>query len=359
MIVKEYFKNVYEGRRVLVTGHTGFKGSWLCMVLRKLGADVSGIALAPQSKDDHFLTGGCEADLVKSVIGDITTPELVESEINEFRPEFVFHLAAQPLVRRSYADPYETYNTNIMGSLHVLEAVRKAPNVRALVYVTSDKCYKNKEWYWGYRETDELGGHDPYSASKAMAELLFASHWNSFFVMRENFGAATVRAGNVIGGGDFSVDRIVPDCVRAAAARQKLTLRNPLATRPWQHVLDPIFGYLLVGAKLFENDKNFSGAWNFGPDSKSIRTVQELTDKFVSHWPGVKVEHDGGRVHPHEAGLLHLNCDKANHLLGWNPVWGFGQTVQYTAEWYQAWFSGSDMRKLSMSQIELFMEQMR
>lgn len=345
----------YSEKRVLVTGHTGFKGSWLCKVLRTLGAEVTGVALAPESNNDHFITSDCEADMARSVIGDITVPGLVQNLMKEVKPEIVFHLAAQPLVRRSYANPIETYNTNVMGSLNVLEGIRFTPSVQALVYVTSDKCYKNNEWPWGYRETDELGGHDPYSSSKALAELLFASHWKSYFSVREHFGAASARAGNVIGGGDFAADRIIPDYVRGVVSNRPVNIRNPDATRPWQHVLDPVFAYLTLGSRLIEDGKKFSGAWNFGPDSKSIRTVRDLTEKFAEIWPSARLQLDKEGGHPHEAGLLHLNCDKAHHLLGWYPVWNFDQTVEYTAEWYKSWQHSPDTRRTSQNQINKFM----
>jgi CDP-glucose 4,6-dehydratase len=243
-----------------------------------------------------------------------------------------------------------------MGSLRVLEAIRKTPSVKSLVYVTSDKCYKNNEWVWGYRETDELGGHDPYSASKAMAELLFASHWKSFFEMRSGFGAVTVRAGNVIGGGDFAVDRIVPDCVRASTKQEVIDLRNPRATRPWQHVLDPVFGYIQIGARLLQDPFKYSGAWNFGPNAESIQTVQQLVERFVRFWPGAKYKIDENSSHPHEAKLLHLNCDKAHQMLGWKPIWGFDTTIDETVSWYLHWKNSKNLRDASLSQIDRFME---
>lgn len=357
--VKTLVQNSYKGKRVLVTGHTGFKGSWLTMFLARLGAKVSGVALAPESPADHFLSAGCEKDLVQHTIGDITTSGLVAKLMKELQPEIVFHLAAQPLVRRSYEDPIETYNTNVMGSLQVLEAIRHTPSVQALVYVTSDKCYLNKEWVWGYRETDELGGHDPYSASKALAELLLTSHWKSYLQSRPNFGAASARAGNVIGGGDFAKDRIVPDCVRSAATQTPIVLRNPQSTRPWQHVLDPVYGYLLLGAHLLESPKEFSGAWNFGPNADSIRTVGDLAEKFLSLWPGSTLKNAGDSTQPHEAGVLHLNCDKAHHGLKWFPNWDFESTMLHTVEWYRGWNQKIALRELSQKQLESFLEHLK
>lgn len=358
MSFKDQLSDAYSSKKVLVTGHTGFKGSWLCMVLRNLGAQVTGLSLAPETQYDHYLVANCEADMSESIIGDITTPNMVSDIMKRMKPDIVFHLAAQPLVRRSYANPYETYNTNVMGSLNVLEAVRNVESIKALVYVTSDKCYRNNEWIWGYRESDELGGHDPYSASKALAELMFASHWKSFFADRDQFGAATVRAGNVIGGGDFAADRIVPDCIRAAVRGEPIRLRNPHATRPWQHVLDPIAGYLLTGAKLIKDPKGYSGSWNFGPDAKSIKTVFELTESLSKYWPGFRIVDESNGAHPHEAGLLHLNCDKAHHRLGWYPIWSFDETIQHTSQWYSAWHNKENLRKFSLKQIDLFMERM-
>jgi CDP-glucose 4,6-dehydratase len=345
----------YRGRRVLVTGDTGFKGSWLVSALHELGAEVSGLALAPRTAEDLFVRADL-ARLIHHREGDIRHPGTLTEVMQERQPEVVFHLAAQALVRRSYQDPVETFHTNVAGSTNVLESVRHCPAVRALVFVTSDKCYRNKEWVWGYRESDELGGDDPYSASKAAAELVFQSYLTSFFRERAGFGASSVRAGNVIGGGDFSADRIVPDCVRALRAGQPIVLRSPQATRPWQHVLEPVFGYLLMGARLLAEPKRYSGSWNFGPRPEATRTVGDLATEVVKHWGSGSVQYQPDDKAPHEAGLLQLNCDKARQLLGWQAVWGFEAAVRATIEWYRKAADISDINAVTRAQIRLYLQ---
>jgi CDP-glucose 4,6-dehydratase len=354
-MVSPNFSEVFRGRRVLVTGHTGFKGSWLALWLHQMGAQVMGYALPPERADDHFNLLGLEK-LIDHVVGDIRDAESVNRAFERFRPEIVFHLAAQPLVRYSYAEPKLTFDTNVAGSVNILEAVRACPSIKALVYVTSDKCYRNNEWIWGYRENDELGGHDPYSASKAAAELVFSSYQDSFFHARPDFGAATVRAGNVIGGGDWALDRIVPDAIRALKAGSPILLRNPGSTRPWQHVLEPLSGYLMIAASLLKEPKRFAGAWNFGPRSESIRTVRDLAEAAAAQWGDGKVEVAPQANAPHEAGLLHLNCDKAHQLLGWHPLWDFGRTVAETVQWYRAVTAGAPALEVSSKQIQSYME---
>ena len=346
---------ILRGKRVLVTGDTGFKGSWLCLWLHQLGAQVCGYALPPENDDDHFNLLGLDS-LIEHVTGDIRDIAAVKLTFDRFQPEIAFHLAAQPLVRFSYAEPKLTFDTNVAGSVNILEAVRECDSLKAMVYVTSDKCYRNKEWIWGYRENDELGGHDPYSASKAAAELVFSSYQDSFFQTRPGFGAATVRAGNVIGGGDWAADRIVPDAIRALRNGKEIFLRNPNSTRPWQHVLEPLSGYLLVAAKLLEEPKRFSGAWNFGPNAQSIRTVQDLAEMIIADWGSGSVEIAPQHNAPHEANLLHLNCDKAHQFLRWQPKWEMARAVGETVAWYRGIHQGQNALEISSKQISDYME---
>jgi CDP-glucose 4,6-dehydratase len=343
----------FKGKRVFVTGDTGFKGSWLCWWLAELGAGVAGFALPPRHANDHF----CLLQLAGKIQhedGDIRDFAALRKALAAFNPEIVFHLAAQPLVRASYADPRTTIDTNVSGSSNVLDAIRLTPSVQAAVIITSDKCYRNKEWIWGYREIDELGGHDPYSASKAAAEMIFACYWDSFFKDRAGFGAASVRAGNVIGGGDWSEDRIVPDCIRWLQAGQPILLRNPMATRPWQHVLEPLSGYLLLASRLLAGPKRFAGAWNFGPRCDAAHPVKELADGIVRHWGSGEVRAATDPKAPAEAGLLHLNCDKAQLELGWRPRWDFDRAVAETVGWYREISRGRPAREVTSRQIQLY-----
>lgn len=347
--------SVLNGKRILVTGDTGFKGSWLCFWLHLLGARVSGYALPPVREDDHFnlLDLG---KIIEHETGDIRDWDSVRKTFDRFQPEILFHLAAQPLVRYSYQEPKLTFDTNVSGSVNILEAARLSTSLKAVIYVTSDKCYRNNEWTWGYRENDELGGHDPYSASKAAAELVFSSYQDSFFQARRDFGAASVRAGNVIGGGDWALDRIVPDTIRALKTGVPIHLRNPDSTRPWQHVLEPLSGYLTLATKLLEEPKKFSGAWNFGPRGESIRTVQDLAKSVVAKWGIGEMLIVKDATAPHEAGLLHLNCDKAHQLLGWSPQWDFERTIAETVRWYREVIAGVPALAVSKIQILSYME---
>ena len=344
-----------RGKRVLVTGDTGFKGSWLSFWLSQLGAEVHGYALPPERADDHFNALNLSRR-IQHQDGDIRDRDRIGRFFGSARPQVVFHLAAQALVRRSYRDPKETFDTNVGGSVNVLECVRHAPAVTSLIYVTSDKCYRNREWIWGYRENDELGGHDPYSASKAAAELVFSTYADSFFRTRRGFGFASVRAGNVIGGGDWAEDRIVPDCMRALRAGKSIVLRKPGATRPWQHVLEPLAGYVTLAAALGRDPGRYSGAWNFGPDTDAARSVHELAHGIVRAWGSGEIELQPAESDPHEAGLLHLNCDKARLALGWRPRWGFARTVDETVAWYRAVASGTDADAASAAQIDAYVE---
>lgn len=346
----------YSGKKVLVTGDTGFKGSWLSLWLSMMGADVTGFALPPLNENDHFNLLNLK-DRINHIDGDINDQELVFSVFENTQPEIVFHLAAQPLVRLSYDQPAETFNTNVMGSVNILEAIRRSDSVKSVVYVTSDKCYKNNEWVWGYRENDQLGGHDPYSASKAAAEVVFSSYTDSFFNKKEGLGVASVRAGNVIGGGDWALDRIIPDCIRSITTNTSIPIRNPIATRPWQHVLEPLSGYLLIGAKLLSDPKKYSGAWNFGPRADSVRKVKVLVETLVDFWGNGEMVDAFDPDAVHEAGLLMLNCDKANTQLNWYPKWNFEETIAMTVDWYKAYAEDKYTASVSELQIEKYMEE--
>ncbi len=355
MVTKEFLSS-YKNRRVMITGHTGFKGSWLAFLLHEIGADVLGYALAPADEKNHFDLLGLDK-LIQHVEGDIRDEKKICKVMNEFKPEFVFHLAAQALVRLSYFDPINTFSSNVMGSVNLLEAVRKCDSVRSLVYITSDKCYENIEWIWGYRENDRLGGHDPYSASKAAAEIVFSAYQRSFFFEREDLGAASARAGNVIGGGDWAVDRIVPDCIRAIEKGESIFLRNPNATRPWQHVLEPISGYLLLGASLRDEPEKYKGAWNFGPPSSDVRTVLDVAKYMIKGFGKGDISTGTIENNHHEAQLLQLNCDKSHQLLSWYPRWDAEQTLNKTAEWYKEISNGTDATSITKKQLkEYFME---
>ena len=346
---------IFQNKRVLVTGDTGFKGSWLAYWLYHLGAEVYGFALPPEREYDHYVALELEK-MIHHKDGDIRDFTRVRNFMKIIQPEFVFHLAAQPLVRKSYNEPKLTFDTNICGSVNILEAVRLTPSVKILIAITSDKCYKNKEWCWGYRENDELGGKDPYSASKAAAELVFSAYQDSFFSDRPQFGSASVRAGNVIGGGDWSDDRIVPDCIRALESNKPVELRNPHATRPWQHVLEPLSGYLILASRMYEHPKQFGGSYNFGPDSGKTHTVQNLVEEFISVWGTGKIRVTKKDNDPPESGLLHLNCDKAHHDLGWYPKWSFKKTVEQTAKWYKSVKEGKSAESVTRQQITEYME---
>ena len=353
-IVYDKVLKSFKGKKVFITGHTGFKGTWLTYILTLVGADVMGYALEPYDGPSHFKMLNLEKK-IKHVIGDIRNDQKLITTINDFEPEFVFHLAAQPLVKKSYNNPVETFGTNFMGSVNLLEAVKKCESVRSLVFVTSDKCYENVEWIWGYRENDRVGGHDPYSASKGAAEIAFSAYARSFFNDRPNLGAATARAGNVIGGGDWAEDRIVPDCIRAIESNLPIFIRNPKATRPWQHVLEPLSGYLLLAHKLRINPRKFEGAWNFGPPSSQVRTVDEVVNSLIKNFGRGEIKlSELSQKKLHEANLLQLNCDKAHQILNWEPTWNVNETIIETAEWYKFIMDGGSAIEITKKQLNKY-----
>ena len=342
------FNNIYKNRRVLVTGHTGFKGSWLVLWLQTLGAKVTAISLPPETSPNHWNLPGLD---LESYLIDIRDADLLRERIISSRPEIVFHLAAQPLVRRSYRYPLETWATNVMGTANLLEACRGVGELAAIVVATTDKCYENKEWVWGYREIDPLGGSDPYSASKAGSELVAASYRRSFFATSSMPLLATARAGNVIGGGDWSEDRLIPDLIRAITTGKSLEVRSPDATRAWQHVLDCLSGYLTLGQQLLANNGACADAWNFGPDLEGNRKVRQVLQAFKTEWPVVQW-HCGDKEQPHEAQFLHLDCSKARQKLSWRPVWSFEEGISATVEWYGAWLEGNKV--VSLDQLHIY-----
>lgn len=347
------FGDRYRGSRVLLTGHTGFKGSWLALWLRTLGAHVVGVALEPETSPNHWDL--LQLDTTEHRV-DIRDAAALARIVAETRPDVVFHLAAQALVRRSYRDPLDTWSTNVMGTASLLDACKSVDSVRAIVAVTTDKCYENREWEWGYRETDALGGHDPYSASKAAAELVVASYRRAFFHNADAPLIASARAGNVIGGGDWSEDRLIPDLVRAASTGTPLEIRLPSATRPWQHVLESLSGYLLLGYRLLEGDRNAAQAWNFGPEPDGNRSVGEVLARLSEHWPQLQWQvSDASNVH--EATLLYLDSAKAHTQLGWRPVWGVDQALAATADWYRAYLANGHVS--SNEQLESFTDAAR
>lgn len=347
------FEGTYYGKRVLITGHTGFKGSWLSLWLHLMGAEVVGYALAPNSSSDHFVVSGLK-DKIIDIYGDIRDRQRVKELFANYEPEIVFHLAAQPIVRLSYEYPVETLETNIMGTVNILDCMKASDTVQAGVIITSDKCYENKEQIWGYREEDSLGGFDPYSVSKGCAELITAAYRRSFFTSDVNRpyikALSSVRAGNVIGGGDWSTDRIIPDCIRALKSDKPIEVRNPYAIRPWQFVLEPLFGYLLLVSKMLVEPEKYSGAWNFGPDFESVVPVNDVVKMMITFWgTGEFIQHSD-ITSLHEAGLLNLDCTKAKAILGWKPMILLQEAIEQTVQWYKA-FESEDVYLLSKYQI--------
>ena len=342
------FNRIYHNKRVLITGHTGFKGSWLALWLSTMGANVTGYSLPPPTEPNHFDLLNLD---LNSIIGDIRDAKNLTRVFKEHQPEIVFHLAAQPIVRFSYKDPVETFSSNVMGTINVFEASRESCTVRAIVNVTSDKCYENREWPWSYREIDPLGGYDPYSASKGCAEII-ASCWRNSFFNIEHYGnshhtlLSSCRAGNVIGGGDWAADRLIPDMMRAISQKRKVKIRNPHATRPWQHVLEPLSGYLLLGQRLLEGQKEFAEAWNFGPSEDGNSTVENIVGQAKKAWPKIDYETDAVSNQPHEARMLRLDCSKAIANLQWRPVWVGKTAVEKTALWYRAFYESNEVKSM-------------
>lgn len=345
----QLFDGIYQGRRVLVTGHTGFKGSWLSLWLHLLGANVIGYALDPVTDQDNFLLTGLHNKII-DIRGDVLDTKKLKTVFTTYQPEIVFHLAAQPIVRHSYKMPELTFATNVMGTVHVLENIRDSVTAKIGVIITSDKCYENKEQIWGYRENDPLGGYDPYSASKACAEIVTSSYGRSYFNSGSGKFLASVRAGNVIGGGDWSDYRLLPDCIRALQAQKPIEVRNPQAVRPWQHVLEPLYGYLLLAAKMFKEGAKYSGAWNFGPDFDSVATVKTVVDRVVALWGSGSWVDCSPQESLHEAVLLSLDCTKAKTILGWRPRLDLNTALAYTLAWYKN-YTQQDVYQLCREQI--------
>lgn len=348
----------WVGKKVFLTGHTGFKGGWLTVWLNSMGARVAGFSLDPHTNPSLFEVGGIASLCEESHIGDVRILDELRNAMRLAGPDIVIHMAAQSLVRYSYDNPVETYATNVMGTAHVLEAIRSCRSVKAAVMVTTDKCYENKEWVWGYRENEPMGGHDPYSNSKGCAELVTACYRQSFFSAKDypkhGVAIASARAGNVIGGGDWSADRLVPDAIAAFESGLPLMIRNPLATRPWQHVLEPLSGYLVLAQALYEQGAVFNGAWNFGPNDADARSVQEVIELLINQWGSTSSWQQDGQPAPHEAYFLKLDCSKARHELAWNARWSLEKAIGAIVEWQAVFRKQGDIRSVMLSQIESY-----
>ena len=343
----------WRGKRVFITGHTGFKGSWLCLWLKQLGAEVTGYALEPATEPALFSIANVARGM-NSVIGDVCERNNLIQAMIDAKPEVVIHMAAQALVRYSYQYPVETYEVNVMGTVNLLEAVRQCDSVKSVLIVTSDKCYENQERQAGYREDEPMGGYDPYSNSKGCAELVVSAYRQSFFENGKHVGIATARAGNVIGGGDWSVDRLIPDMVRAFTAGETVVIRNPGAVRPWQHVFEALYGYLLLLEQMNGNPTAFSGAWNFGPEDTDARDVAWIVGQFVNTWGGADWRIEADAENLHEAHLLKLDCSKARHELAWQPVLKLEQAIEWISDWYRCQRDGDDMAALSLKQLSVY-----
>jgi CDP-glucose 4,6-dehydratase len=348
----------WGGRRVFLTGHTGFKGGWLSLWLCSMGAKLTGYALSPNTAPNFFEVAKVADDLEKSHIADVRDLGKLQKALADAKPEIVIHMAAQPLVRYSYLSPVETYATNVMGTVHVLESIRHVDSVRAVVIVTTDKCYENKEWVWGYRENEPMGGYDPYSNSKGCAELVTSAYRQSYFspekYAQHKVAIASARAGNVIGGGDWSEDRLIPDAIKAFEAKQALVIRNPLATRPWQHVLEPLSGYLILAQALYEQGPVFDGGWNFGPRDEDARPVQDVINLLIKNWGSIASWQQDHTEQPHEAHSLKLDCSKARQYLNWIPKWTLEQAIEKITQWQHGFQKSMDMKKLSQEQMKVY-----
>lgn len=340
----------WNTKRVFITGHTGFKGSWLSLWLQNMGATVKGYALEPNTNPNLFTEAKVALDM-ESEIGDITDLNHITESMRSFNPEILIHMAAQPLVRFSYQEPVQTYLTNVMGTVNVLEAARKCPHLKAIVSVTTDKCYENKEWAWGYRENEPMGGHDPYSSSKGCAELVTAAYRKSFFHDSNSAYLASARAGNVIGGGDWSADRLIPDILKAFEKNDPVVVRNPMATRPWQHVLEPLSGYLVLAQHLYEHGSDYAEGWNFGPKDEDCKSVSWILDKMVAKWGKGACWKLDKKNNPHEAGYLKLDCSKAAMQLNWFPKWNLEDTLESIIDWHQNYLTGRNIQELCLLEI--------
>lgn len=343
----------WNGKRVFLTGHTGFKGSWLSIWLNSMGAIVKGFALTPNTSPSLFNEANID-DLIESEIGDIRNLNAISASMKIFNPDVLIHMAAQPLVRLSYKEPVDTYSTNVMGTVHVLEAARACANLKAIVSVTTDKCYENQEWTWGYRENEPMGGHDPYSSSKGCAELVTSAYRKSFFSSEDSPALASARAGNVIGGGDWAEDRLIPDILRAFENSVPVIIRNPLSTRPWQHVLEPLSGYLMLAEALFEKGDLFAEAWNFGPNDQDCQPVDWILNKMTKTWGENASWKLDTENNPHEAGFLKLDCSKVKSRLKWEPKWNLDFTLDLIVKWHQDWMSGKNTQKQCLQEIEAY-----
>jgi len=346
----------WKKKRVFLTGHTGFKGGWLALWLQAMGSEVHGYALEPPTEPNLFSSAQVKEGMASSVIENICNLEQLKAAMLSARPEVVFHLAAQPLLLYSYAEPVETYSTNVMGTVHLLEAVRDCSSVKAVVNVTTDKCYENREWIWGYRENEPMGGHDPYSSSKACSELITSAYRRSYFSSAK-VAVATARAGNVIGGGDCSTDRLIPDVLRATDSGKKLIIRSPQAIRPWQHVLEPLSGYLMLAERLSTDSTTYAEAWNFGPADEDARSVRWIAERIAEIRPDLRWE-CSTEDQPHEAQYLKLDSSKARARLGWQPRWDLGTALAKTMEWHHAWQQHADMRAFTLSQIAEYQQKL-
>ncbi|MDP4276307.1 MAG: CDP-glucose 4,6-dehydratase [Bacteroidota bacterium] len=351
------FDGIYQGKKVFITGHTGFKGSWLCLLLHKMGAQVSGYALNPPTTPSLFDQANLK-EIVHSYIGDVRDYTKLLNTMKEVQPEIVIHLAAQPLVRQSYKQPVETYAINVMGTVHLLDACRQTKSIKAIVNVTTDKCYENREWIWGYRENEPMGGYDPYSNSKGCSELITAAYRRSYFnpadYNQHGVALASARAGNVIGGGDWAEDRLIPDFIRAIMNGKSVHIRNPYAIRPWQHVLEPLSGYLTLAKALYTDGSDFADGWNFGPEDMDAKNVEWITKKICSLWgEGATYEIDT-KPQPHEANYLKLDCSKAKAQLGWNARWDIETALSSIVEWNKAYLRKEDIRAITEKQIERY-----